>query len=49
MLESIVKDVASLLPSVKPKEIILSGRFTRYQNLIQHLICNFQVSLQKRA
>ena len=29
MLESIVKDVASLLPSVKPKEIILSGRFTR--------------------
>jgi predicted butyrate kinase (DUF1464 family) len=28
MLESIVKDVASLLPSVKPKEIILSGRFT---------------------
>ena len=29
MLESIIKDVASLLPSVKPKEIILSGRFTR--------------------
>jgi len=29
MLESIVKDVASLLPSVKPREIILSGRFTR--------------------
>jgi predicted butyrate kinase (DUF1464 family) len=29
MLESITKDVASLLPSVKPKEIILSGRFTR--------------------
>jgi predicted butyrate kinase (DUF1464 family) len=28
MLESIVKDVASLLPSVKPREIILSGRFT---------------------
>jgi len=28
MLESIVKDVASLLPSVKPKEIVLSGRFT---------------------
>jgi predicted butyrate kinase (DUF1464 family) len=29
MLESIVKDVASLLPSVKPKEIILSGRFSK--------------------
>ncbi len=29
MLESITKDVSSLLPSVKPKEIILSGRFTR--------------------
>jgi len=30
MLESIVKDVASLLPSVKPREIILSGRFTSF-------------------
>ena len=29
MLESIIKDVASLLPSVKPKEIVLSGRFTK--------------------
>ena len=29
MLESIVKDVASLLPSVKPREIILSGRFSK--------------------
>ena len=29
MLESIIKDVASLLPSVKPREIILSGRFSR--------------------
>jgi predicted butyrate kinase (DUF1464 family) len=28
MLESIVKDIASLLPTVKPREIILSGRFT---------------------
>jgi len=29
MLESITKDVASLLPSVKPEEIILSGRFSK--------------------
>ncbi len=29
MLESVVKDVASLLPSVKPREIILSGRFSK--------------------
>jgi predicted butyrate kinase (DUF1464 family) len=29
MLEAIVKDVASLLPNVKPREIVLSGRFTR--------------------
>ena len=29
MLETIVKDVASLLPSVKPREIILSGRFSK--------------------
>ena len=27
MMESIVKDVASLLPSVKPREVMLSGRF----------------------
>ena len=27
MMESIVKDVASLLPSIKPKEVMLSGRF----------------------
>ena len=29
MLESVVKDVASLLPSVKPREIMLSGRFSK--------------------
>ena len=27
MMESIVKDVASLLPAIKPKEVMLSGRF----------------------
>jgi len=27
MMESIVKDVASLLPALKPKEVMLSGRF----------------------
>jgi predicted butyrate kinase (DUF1464 family) len=29
LIESVVKDVASLLPSTKPREILLSGRFTR--------------------
>lgn len=29
LIESIVKDVAALLPSVTPREILLSGRFTR--------------------
>ena len=28
-IESIVKDIAALLPSIIPREIILSGRFTR--------------------
>jgi predicted butyrate kinase (DUF1464 family) len=40
MQESIVKDVASLLPSVKPKEIILSGRFSK--------IPDFYASVEKR-
>ena len=35
MLESIVKDVASLLPSVKPREIVLSGRFTRISDFLK--------------
>lgn len=34
MIESIIKDVASLLPTAKPKEIILSGRFTRIPEFI---------------
>jgi predicted butyrate kinase (DUF1464 family) len=37
MLESIVKDVATLLPSVKPREIILSGRFTRMPEFLTAL------------
>lgn len=37
MLESIVKDVAALLPSVTPKEIILSGRFTRIPEFLAAL------------
>lgn len=28
-IESILKDIASLLPSITPREIVLSGRFTR--------------------
>ena len=35
MLESIVKDVATLLSSVKPREIVLSGRFTRIQEFLK--------------
>lgn len=37
MLESIIKDVASLLPTVNPNEIILSGRFTRIPEFIAAL------------
>jgi predicted butyrate kinase (DUF1464 family) len=29
MVEAVVKDVASLLPSVRPEEVLLSGRFSR--------------------
>ncbi len=38
MLESIIKDVSALLPSVKPKEIIFSGRFTRIPEFNADLI-----------
>jgi predicted butyrate kinase (DUF1464 family) len=37
MLEAIVKDVASLLPTVIPKEIILSGRFTRIPEFLKDI------------
>jgi|Deesub1362B_J571_1020462.scaffolds.fasta_scaffold00023_93 predicted butyrate kinase (DUF1464 family) len=37
MIESVVKDVASLLPSVTPKEIILSGRFSRMEPFYRDL------------
>lgn len=37
MLESIIKDVASLLPSVMPKEIILSGRFVKIPEFLIRL------------
>lgn len=37
MLEAIVKDVASLLPTVIPKEIILSGRFTRIPEFLRDM------------
>ena len=37
MLESVVKDVASLLPSTMPREIILSGRFIRIPQFLSAL------------
>jgi predicted butyrate kinase (DUF1464 family) len=42
MLESVVKDVASLLPSTIPKEIILSGRFTRIPTFLEALNDTFK-------
>jgi predicted butyrate kinase (DUF1464 family) len=42
MLESIVKDVASLLPSTKPQEIILSGRFIRTPQFLSAIRNNFE-------
>jgi predicted butyrate kinase (DUF1464 family) len=35
MLESIVKDVASLLLAVKPKEVLLSGRFVNIPQFLE--------------
>ena len=37
MLESVVKDVSSLLPSTLPREIILSGRFIRLPQFLSAL------------
>jgi predicted butyrate kinase (DUF1464 family) len=37
MLESVIKDVASLLPSTMPMEIILSGRFVRIPQFLSAL------------
>lgn len=37
MLESIVKDVASLLPVTIPKEVVLSGRFTRIPEFMKDI------------
>ncbi len=35
MMESIVKDVASLLPALKPKEVMLSGRFVNMPEFLE--------------
>lgn len=37
MIESVVKDVASLLPSVKPIEVILSGRFVHIPEFLDDI------------
>jgi len=44
MLESVVKDVASLLPSVEPKEIMLSGRFSsvpEFYSMVENRLAAF--------
>jgi predicted butyrate kinase (DUF1464 family) len=44
MMESIVKDAASLLPSIKPKEVMLSGRFVnmpQFLDAIKFKLQNF--------
>lgn len=47
MLESVVKDVASLLPSVKPKEVLLSGKFTSITGFMRWWKTGWQPSLAK--
>ncbi len=47
MLESVVKDVSSLLPSVMPKEILLSGRFVRIPQFLSDLTDFFSEFFQQ--
>ncbi len=47
MLESVVKDVSSLLPSVMPREIILSGRFIRIPKFLSDLNDRFAEFFQQ--
>lgn len=42
MLEAILKDVVCLLPATKPKEIILSGRFTGFPKFVEDVREKFQ-------
>ncbi|MCW4017230.1 MAG: DUF1464 family protein [Candidatus Bathyarchaeota archaeon] len=37
MIEAVIKDVASLLPSVQPREILLSGRFVKIAEFLEDL------------
>jgi predicted butyrate kinase (DUF1464 family) len=47
MLESIVKDVAVLLATVNPREVILSGRFTRIPEFINDVKNSLEVLFEK--
>ncbi|KXA91166.1 hypothetical protein AKJ57_02160 [candidate division MSBL1 archaeon SCGC-AAA259A05] len=42
MLEAILKDVVSLFPATKPREIILSGRFTGLPKFVEDVRKKFQ-------
>lgn len=42
MLEAIVKDVSTLLPTITPEEISLSGRFTRIPEFLEDLRCELE-------
>lgn len=56
MMEGIIKDVAALMPTVSPREIILSGRFSRVQKFfrdakkeLEHFLSkfNFEIDVVK--